>query len=434
MVQNPGLKVLHVGWGHPPGMAAGPVYYVHNLCLHQHACGIDSSCFVARVDQSANTGAPSLSLMKHENVNYYLAENRPAYYFDWENPRRETENREIETLFSRVLKEFRPSIVHFHNLVGLSMSLPDIAYHFDCKTVLSIHNYWMMCPRDDLFATNEQVCYGPLDGARCASCVGNLQKTEDFMYRVEQSKQILNKSVDVILAVSDRVKQILIGYGVKEQKIIVQHIGSIAAEKNWHSLGTTKTLENVNHDIIKFAAIGILVVRKGFHVIVEAVKNLEHKRGRFLIEVYGGGMNEAYIQRLKKMFYGNNFLNESFVFKGPYNQPDLPKILQGVDIAIIAPIWEDNAPQTVMESLGGGVPVIGSRIGGIPDFVIDGKNGLLFQPGNPSDLARAMQTIIDDKTLIGSFRRNIKEPLTMSKHVDEVSYIYNHIAKENNNP
>lgn len=376
---NPSRRILHVGWGHPPNLAAGPIYYLHQLCIEQRLTGLHPTCFVASNDQGDAHRQPSLSQAVADDIPYHVVGNRPAHYFDWCNPLRETQNTAIEALFQTVLREAKPEVVHFHNLIGLSMSLPKIAKQNGCMTVLSAHNYWMMCPRDDLFTADERICTGPGNGARCAHCTGTHDKIEEFIARTERSRKILKRSVGRILAVSKRVEEIFLSFGAPAEKIRVVRIGSRAAESNWKMTGIRKKRDVSVREKITFAFFGSLLARKGVHVVLEAAERLERFKDEFVVEVYGGGLRESYRKRLIDILRRSPFLQQIVVFKNHYHQNDMPALLRGIDIAIIPPVWEDNGPQTVMEVLGGGVPVIGSRIGGIPDLVIDQSNGLLFQ-------------------------------------------------------
>jgi radical SAM superfamily enzyme YgiQ (UPF0313 family)/glycosyltransferase involved in cell wall biosynthesis/2-polyprenyl-3-methyl-5-hydroxy-6-metoxy-1,4-benzoquinol methylase len=424
------IKVLHVAWGHPPNFSAGPIYYLHQLCLEQLSMNVEPICFVASNEQGDTNQKPSLNQNTYEDIKYHIVGNRPIHYFGWSDPRLEVENPDIELLFSRILEEERPQIVHFHNLVGLSMSLPEIAKKFGCATLFSAHNYWMICPRDDLFSPNEQVCPGPGDGARCASCVNNIEKIEDFMDRTQRAKDILNNSIDIILSVSRKVKRIFAGFGVPKEKIITHHLGSKAAEQNWESTGKTKIKKALPNKVVNFAYFGTLQARKGVHILLEAVRQLKQKKGKFVCEIYGYCPPDPYKKRIEHILSQDAFLQEVVIFKGGYLHNDLPKILQGVDVAIIPPIWEDNGPQTVMETLGGGVPVIGSRIGGIPDFIKDYQNGILFNTGDSEDLAHTMSKVINNKKLIKNLQRGIKEPLTISEHARKLLYLYNKLIKD----
>jgi glycosyltransferase involved in cell wall biosynthesis len=75
-----------------------------------------------------------------------------------------------------------------------------------------------------------------------------------------------------------------------------------------------------------------------------------------------------------------------------------------VDVAIVPSLWNDTLPSVVFESLGYGVPVVGSRRGGIPEMVLDGVNGLVFEPDDPASLVSAIVKLRDDPALLSSLR------------------------------
>jgi glycosyltransferase involved in cell wall biosynthesis len=63
-------------------------------------------------------------------------------------------------------------------------------------------------------------------------------------------------------------------------------------------------------------------------------------------------------------------------------------------VALAPSVWPDPCPTVVMEAMASGRPVIASRIGGLPDLVVDGETGLLVPPGNPAALGQAMQALV----------------------------------------
>jgi glycosyltransferase involved in cell wall biosynthesis/ubiquinone/menaquinone biosynthesis C-methylase UbiE/Flp pilus assembly protein TadD len=424
------MRILHVAWGHPPNLGAGPIYYLHQLCLEERSNGVEAACFVAGNEQGDAHLAPSVSHRVYDGVSYHVVENRPAKYFDWEYPRREIDNDEIALLFEQTLSDWQPDVVHFHNLLSLSMSLIEAAKERGIPTVFSAHNYWTVCARDDLFAPNEVNCSGPGDGARCASCIGQPNQVGGYMYRARRSREILTNSIDVILAVSTRVKEILVSFGVPADRIVAQHIGSRAAEHNWKQAGERGRLTVPAHETVRFGFFGTMHVRKGAHVLLAAAAKLAARRTDFRLDVYGGGLQGGFKERLDLLLASSPVLRGVCELKGGYLQTQMPELLKEIDIAIIPPVWEDNGPQTVMETLGAGVPVIGSAIGGIPDFVADGRNGLLFRPGDTDDLARVMERVLDDRSLLATLRQGIQPPLTIPEHEQELRELYERLIEE----
>ena len=91
---------------------------------------------------------------------------------------------------------------------------------------------------------------------------------------------------------------------------------------------------------------------------------------------------------------------------------------------MVPPIWYDNAPQVVFEALATKTPVIGSNIGGIPDFIKDGKNGFLFEAGNVEELKNKMAIIMENPSLINELRSEIQPMKTMEFHAKEMIDLY----------
>src|SRR5205807_6236063 len=80
-------------------------------------------------------------------------------------------------------------------------------------------------------------------------------------------------------------------------------------------------------------------------------------------------------------------------------QADLPRYLHDADMLIMPTIAQEALGRTAVEAMAAGRPVIASRLGGLPFTVKDGQTGLLFEPGNPDDLARKIEMLIDDPEL-----------------------------------
>jgi glycosyltransferase involved in cell wall biosynthesis len=83
---------------------------------------------------------------------------------------------------------------------------------------------------------------------------------------------------------------------------------------------------------------------------------------------------------------------------------------------------------TVLEAMAFGKPVIGSRIGGIPEQIDDGKSGLLFQMGNVDELENKMKILINDTSLRSSMgkaaRAILEDKYSLSMHCDQLMRIY----------
>ena len=78
-----------------------------------------------------------------------------------------------------------------------------------------------------------------------------------------------------------------------------------------------------------------------------------------------------------------------------------------IDVLVVPSLWLENSPLVIHEAFMAGVPVVGARIGGIPDLLADGRGGLLFDPASPSALGATLQTLIDDPSRVQALAKAI---------------------------
>jgi glycosyltransferase involved in cell wall biosynthesis len=88
-------------------------------------------------------------------------------------------------------------------------------------------------------------------------------------------------------------------------------------------------------------------------------------------------------------------------FLGPGSRDDVIALFRAADAALVTSAWE-NLPHTLLEALAAGAPVIATSVGGIPEVVEDGKNGLLVPPGDIDALVTAIHRILGDDELRAS--------------------------------
>ena len=125
-------------------------------------------------------------------------------------------------------------------------------------------------------------------------------------------------------------------------------------------------------------------VIKGFHVAHEACRILRETRSDFELVV---------------TFDPRGTIDEFTRSVGWCSQDELPKHYRAADIRLVPTVRRCASSMTSVEAMAAGRPVIASRIGGLPYTVSDGLTGLLFEPGNPWDLAEKIARLLDDPGL-----------------------------------
>ena len=92
------------------------------------------------------------------------------------------------------------------------------------------------------------------------------------------------------------------------------------------------------------------------------------------------------------------------------NIPNASKYLKNFDIFVL-PSLKEGLPYVILEAGLAGLPVIASNVGGIPEIIENGKEGLLVPPANPEELAVAIKKLIEDKTLRENLAKNLQEKI-----------------------
>ena len=146
---------------------------------------------------------------------------------------------------------------------------------------------------------------------------------------------------------------------------------------------------------------GQMEARKGVRTLVEAAIDLLVRRGRtdasFLI---CGNRNVDESREYESMYTGMGI--DQFIKFGGYRS-DMVRLYQSCFCGVIPSSGWDSFPRTSLEMAASGLPVVASRLGGLPEAVLEHKTGLLFEPGNAKQLADCLETLLDRPNLASQY-------------------------------
>lgn len=171
--------------------------------------------------------------------------------------------------------------------------------------------------------------------------------------------------------------------------------------------GPEKRHEKNNGGAAELLAVGRFDVTKGFDILLQACALLKKKGVNFHLTLVGGGGKVMGLGKLEKYLRdlrGKLGLEGQVDMPGLVSHDALPELLASHDI-FVAPcvIHEsgrrDGIPNTVIEAMAYGLPVVGSNINALPEVILDGKTGLLSEPANPKDLAEAIAKLAQSAPL-----------------------------------
>jgi glycosyltransferase involved in cell wall biosynthesis len=139
--------------------------------------------------------------------------------------------------------------------------------------------------------------------------------------------------------------------------------------------------------------VGGLRVMKGHRVVVEAAARLARDGIRPRIVFVGrGSMETAIRQAVSRAGLDGQVEVAGFV-------PDLPAVLAALDVALYVPLESDGMSRVLFEALAAGRPLVASRVGVVPEALVDGEHALLVHAGDAADLAGALARLVGDPAL-----------------------------------
>jgi glycosyltransferase involved in cell wall biosynthesis len=157
--------------------------------------------------------------------------------------------------------------------------------------------------------------------------------------------------------------------------------------------------------------VGTLMPRKGVTELIRALDRIVNERGHDVDIVLAGeaDLDVSYTQRVESLMTSAG-LDTHITMPGFVSEEDLTALYHLAD-ALVVPSLEEGFGMTAIEAMAAGTPVIGTRVGGLPDLIDSGRTGTLADPGNVSDLTGAIEDML---TLISDSRTDLKDA-TQSK-------------------
>ena len=173
---------------------------------------------------------------------------------------------------------------------------------------------------------------------------------------------------------------------------------------------------------LRIGFVGTLFWHKGVHVLLDAVRALPE--GRFEVKLFGDtNVFPPYVATLKKAAEGL-----PVEFMGGFDETRTRDVYASIDVLVVPSIWPENSPLVIHEAFMAGVPVIGSRQGGIPELVTHGESGLLFDSGSSSELAAVICSLIEHPERLHLLRSNLPAVKSIDNDAREWESIYSDLA------
>jgi glycosyltransferase involved in cell wall biosynthesis len=296
-------------------------------------------------------------------------------------------------------------LAHLHNIHHyITPAIIEKLYKNGVKIIWTLHDYKIICPENS-FVSNGQICEKCITGSfyHCATnkCKKNsylastLASIEAYYYH----KRNVYDLVDYYLCPSNFLLQKFIQFGFSKNKLFESNLCyDIPLIDNYINQNISK-LNSPSTKEKYILYVGRLEEIKGIKTLINAVQNTDIK-----LKIVGSGNAQNELMKLVDI---DNIKNVEFL--GFKNKDEVFELTYHAQFGVCPSEWYENFPFSVSETFLFSKPVIGSKIGGIPELVIDGKTGLLFEPGNVAQLKQQLLHLWQNEALTIQLGKNARE-------------------------
>ena len=326
-------------------------------------------------------------------------------------------SREAKQKIEKLIEETKPDLAHLQNIrYHLTPSIIFALKKKGIPIIWTLHDYDLLCP-NSLFLSNGHICE-KCKGFKYYNVVINRCKkgslSASFMAAIESyAQRVLGvyALVDKFITPSAFLKNKLVEFGFDKTKII--------NIPNFIEIDTIKPHYDHKDYFLYF---GRISEEKGLKVLIEAVKGIPN--GKLLI--VGEGPTRKELET-----YAGLVDSLNIHFLGFKTGNELKRIVEDAMFVVLPSIWYENFPYAILEAFASGKPVIASSIGGIPELIQNGVNGLLFEPGNAEDLREKILFLLTNRDIIGQLGKaaveTIRQEFNSSNHYEKTWEIYRKI-------
>ena len=369
-------------------------------------------------------------------------------------------------------------VFHFQNVEGLTGSFfHHVKAEFpEAKLIYSAHNYSAVCAQVDLWFQERKVCTDYRDGLDCTRCFTERETSveyrsarrrrpavelvnqfapqiarvkRDLVARVkglpppaaqdtssagpvvisdedgdgtpyrnfrEMNIEICDTVFDHVLAVSERTKQVMLAQGIRPHNVSVSYIGT--AHKAIFDQAVRITSIG---DQLHIAYLGYMRRSKGFNLLLDVLEMLPDAVARRISLTVAAKRSHDPSAYKRLCDVAPRFA--AFRYFDGFTHKTLDTVLEGVNLGIVPPIWEDNLPQVAIEMVSRGIPVLTSDRGGAQE--IAGNPDFIFEGGSVASLQGRLTAFSTGEIPLAGFWDSPIRIYSMEQHVEDLLTYYN---------
>jgi glycosyltransferase involved in cell wall biosynthesis len=297
-------------------------------------------------------------------------------------------------------------IAHPMRLTSFAISAAKVGIPY----VLTLTDFWMICPKINLYTSFHTQCGGPCKGEVCRQWCPELPR-EFVKSRLQAAREILH-GAKAIVAPSHFVAAMFKKEFPELSASVIPHglpLDELNRDPRTHETGSR----------IVFGYCGGLSAHKGAHILIAAFRSLEAHN----VELHIYGSSSLQEQEYERMLRSMADQDDRIKFCGTYQEGEVGDVFQSMDVLIIPSICYETYSFALHEALASGVPVIVSAIACLDEKIEDSVTGWTFRVGDAADLTNKLKLIVSNPQLLDT----IKQGVTSVPRIEEEAYLYERI-------
>jgi len=359
-------------------------------------------------------------------------------------------DRRMGQVVKSVLLKQQADLLHVWNFATLSTSVVPAAHEIGVPVVYKATDYGATCWRYLLVRWDGSLCDGREDLMHCLDCFRPWSSRSDLAFRLLQGLSeparswlldlashirgpkpwIIDRamklrrrfqehrpallSVDLVIAPSRWMKQVLVMNGLAEEKVVISFYGLRQPPPD--------RLQKVPSPVIRFGYMGRIHPSKGVEQVVEAFTRLPDPQGATL-SIFGVPTVQdefAYAGKVWALTGGNTRVR----LRPLFSPEQLSETLQQIDVLVVPSMWYENSSIVILEALAHRTPVIVSDVAGNRDHVRHNHNGLVFPRGDVDALTQQMQRCVSEPRLLERLAANTGVVEFIEEQAEELEGYY----------
>ncbi len=350
-----------------------------------------------------------------------------------------------------------PDVVHLHSLTrGVSIYHARCVKSIGAGLVHTIHVPGVTCARGTMMQWGKTPCDGLMQPQKCAACLLSargfpqplarfLAHTPDSASRMALASRVAAAHVlgyrayieqrtaraleylnlaDHIVVVCQWLYDVMRRNGVPDAKLSLCRHGLSDDVMRQSALARR---ERFVSPVLRVGYVGRFDPIKGVHVLVAAVKRLPASVP-VQLKLHGRAQSDEecrYLDKLKSLAGGDSRIQ----FGGELTPENRVKALRELDLLAVPSVWFETGPFVVLEAFAAGLPVIGSRLGGVAELVRDGENGILVDAASINAWSATLENLSRSPVRVRELARKIPQVRRSQAVVEEMVRLYGRVIQ-----